>query len=1121
MSTPAPWHQVVQLRDDVRSGDLALKMFAADLYRVAMRDPDLQLYVDPEPFFARTHATHNMRRLVGEIAQRLGGRSDKAIRRLALTYGGGKTHTLVTLLHLFGDPDALPDLPAVEEFRQAADGSFPAARVATLAFDKLDPQKGMEVESPTGERRTLLHPWSVLAYQLAGDDGLRTLHPDDEAEERETPPTEQWLAEVLRAPRGEDRATLILMDEVLVWARGKASLGEAWRKRIVDFFQFLTQAVTATDRTALVVSLLANDLKVRDVIGQRLEVEIGDVFERQKEEDIRPVEKRDVASVLRRQFFTPESINDPNRFRPHVNAAVAGIAIVDTATGRDVGAAEERYLQSYPFHPALTDIFYTKWTEIEQFQQTRGVLRLFASALRDAAGWDTAPLVGPNVFLSAPGNESLADAARSLADTARSASVAAGSETVPWDTILEKELEKAREAQEELGTLDHREVEQAVLAAFLHSQPPPHSAQLHELLPLVAHAAPLKIELEKGLARWARASWYLDDDFLEAWKRTDAALPAEWRLGSKPNLRQMHDHARTNLVKNDEVELELRNQIQSLKALTKGASALIGSSNVHTLPAHPRDVDDDAELHFAVLAPEAASEAGRPSTYARRFALQHTGEDKPRVYRNNAVFAVPSESLLTAAREAIRDALAWREVRAMKDFQNAPPLRVQQLSNRLRDAEGEVPHRIHDAYCLVVTMSDSGDVQAFKVAPSSEGLFTTIKSDDKARIQETAIEPAALLPGGPYDVWPVDRPAQSAKDLVEAFFRYPHLPKLLTPQVVRRTLVRGCTDGTFALRYARSDRSVRTYWLESPPAHVLDEPSLEAVLPADATIEELSPVLLEPGTLPGLWNGSAITLADLYSYFAGGNRTTITRTTPQGTTFDEQLTVPKVAADTIQQAVRAAVSQGRLWLVAGPASLWHEEVPEGVFTDSGNKKRKAGPDDIVLKAPPEALPLADLLPEALPSAWSDETTTARALFDAVQADRGESIPWKLVENAVSSALSTRHIELSDGTSEWPVPFAQADRAELRLPPKYEYGDVPPSSAQREVPPNIRVAEADLSIGEIQDLADVSGEIQAAAAGHGVRFSVRIELGNGSSLPDDVIKQVTSLLAQVSAELDLK
>jgi len=31
-----PWHKVVKLRSDLKSGELSLKIFAADLYDVAM-----------------------------------------------------------------------------------------------------------------------------------------------------------------------------------------------------------------------------------------------------------------------------------------------------------------------------------------------------------------------------------------------------------------------------------------------------------------------------------------------------------------------------------------------------------------------------------------------------------------------------------------------------------------------------------------------------------------------------------------------------------------------------------------------------------------------------------------------------------------------------------------------------------------------------------------------------------------------------------------------------------------------------------------------------------------------------------------------------------------------------
>jgi hypothetical protein len=39
------------------------------------------------------------------------------------------------------------------------------------------PTASMEVRGPNGELRWLKHPWRVLAFQIAGGDGLRTIHP--------------------------------------------------------------------------------------------------------------------------------------------------------------------------------------------------------------------------------------------------------------------------------------------------------------------------------------------------------------------------------------------------------------------------------------------------------------------------------------------------------------------------------------------------------------------------------------------------------------------------------------------------------------------------------------------------------------------------------------------------------------------------------------------------------------------------------------------------------------------------------------------------------------------------------------------------------------------------------
>ena len=99
-----------------------------------------------------TYPTYNIRQLSKDVANRLAGRNDKAVRQLELTYGGGKTHTLITLYHLFHSPEKLPDLPAVKEFIEDIGFQPSKARIVVLSFDKIDVEKGAETTSPTGAR---------------------------------------------------------------------------------------------------------------------------------------------------------------------------------------------------------------------------------------------------------------------------------------------------------------------------------------------------------------------------------------------------------------------------------------------------------------------------------------------------------------------------------------------------------------------------------------------------------------------------------------------------------------------------------------------------------------------------------------------------------------------------------------------------------------------------------------------------------------------------------------------------------------------------------------------------------------------------------------------------------
>jgi hypothetical protein len=59
----------------------------------------------------------------------------------------------------------------------------------------------------------------------------------------------------------------------------------------------------------------------------------------------------------------------------------------------------------------------------------------------------------------------------------------------------------------------------------------------------------------------------------------------------------------------------------------------------------------------------------------------------------------------------------------------------------------------------------------------------------------------------------------------------------------------------------------------------------------------------------------------------------------------------------------------------------------------------------------------------------------------------------------------------------------------------------------------------LEVDEIQNLADEVGELVSVAAGHGVRFNVRIETGIEESVPDDVKARLNEVLRRVSDKLE--
>ena len=114
------------------------------------------------------------------------------------------------------------------------------------------------------------------------------------------------------------------------------------------------------------------------------------------------------------------------------------------------------------------------------------------------------------------------------------------------------------------------------MSVFLSSQPIGHKALTQELMVLLGTADPDKIELEKALRRWTELSWFLDESEVATGETGSGGipeLPKAWRLGNRPNLRQMHHDACSTRVPPALVESQLIDAIEKRKTLTAGAAA--------------------------------------------------------------------------------------------------------------------------------------------------------------------------------------------------------------------------------------------------------------------------------------------------------------------------------------------------------------------------------------------------------------------------------------------------------------------------------------------------------------------------------------------------------------------
>lgn len=351
-------------------------------------------------------------------------------------------------------------------------------------------------------------------------------------------------------------------------------------------------------------------------------------------------------------------------------------------------------------------------------------------------------------------------------------------------------------------------------------------------------------------------------------------------------------------------------------------------------------------------------------------------------------------------------------------------------------------------------------------------------------------------------MWREGEDSRRVKDLVGAFARFPRLPKMMSRRAILDTIVNGCVEGVFVARLTRPDKSVRTFWRQRPDEAALEDLGIEVVLPEKAELSEVQPELLVPGALNELWVKPELSVSEVRDFFGGGKVVHINRGG-----YQEPIVVPVAASEVVSRALAAAIREGKLWLTAGPASLLGEEVPAGLLSDGA-----------IVQAPPRPVSPTELLPDILPGAWADGTTTAISLSAALAQRVGKTLPWVTVREAIDGALRTRLLERTVDSGPWPCDLQAA--AAVKLKPASVVSPVVAETPRTPTRPGTRVAEAELKANQIQDLAEVMGDLLKAKGSYELTFRLRVEV-SGKGVPNELaVSAINKVLKSISESLQL-
>ncbi len=772
-----PWREVIQPHGDVARGKYQQAEFAADLWQVHLGE-GADEYRKPVDFFRRTFLTESLTGLLAGAAQRLTGAGGDPVVQLQTNFGGGKTHSMLALYHMFsGTPHS--DMLGVDGILQKAGvEDLPKVNRVVLVGNKVSP--GNPVTKPDGTVvRTL---WGEMAWQLGfarggAKEAKRAFQKVAADDEKATSP-----GDVMRALFNEYAPCLILIDEWVAYARqlhDHADLPGGSFETHFTFAQALTESVKNADRALLVVSLPASvkpgsphaEAEDIEVGGERGQVALDGLRQAvgRVESSWRPASAEESFEIVRRRLFQDIA---PEQF---VSRDLTAKAFSDLyrsqqqefpAECRD-SDYEKRLKAAFPIHPEVFDRLYQDWSSLVKFQRTRGVLRLMASVIHSL--WekgDRSPMILPS---SIPIDDPRVqfELTRYLSDN--------------WVPVIEKDVDgpnslPLRLDGETPNLGKYSACRRVARTIYLGSAPTAKAAtkgiddrrvKLGCVMPGEASAI-----FGDALRRLREHATFLYQDGPRYWYST------------QPTVTKLADD-RAEQLKGDpdavagEVGRWVRNDLQK-----KG-----DFSRVHPLARTSGDVPDDKDARLVVFGIEYphAKDTASPALAAAQEFLQTRGT-APRIYRNTLVFLAADKTRLQDLDDAVRQYLSWSSIVDEAETLNLDPHQTKQAVSRKESAQSAVAARLPETYQWLIVPTQQNpqanvEWQAFRLT-GQDAL--AVRASKKLRNDELLISGLAAsrlrLELDQVPLWRADH--VSIQQLTEDFARYLYLPRLKDPGVL-------------------------------------------------------------------------------------------------------------------------------------------------------------------------------------------------------------------------------------------------------------------------------------------------------------------------------------------------